>query len=156
MHFSPLLPTDIKIKTLRRTLGKKSGSLSAGHGSPVDKMGRGLHIFFCRWNFKVQSSLCQSLEFNWRLELGPLLHHVISGRSLMRQAATETVPSLTQRPRAGRNILAWSDYVDEFRAWEKTGCGLPRIVKETESICLSIGVSGWGSAAVTQCPFTMT
>ena len=54
MHFFPLLPTDIKIKTSGRLLGKKSGSLSSGLGFPLDKMGRGLYIFSAYGNSKCR------------------------------------------------------------------------------------------------------
>lgn len=68
MHFSPLLlPTDIKIKTLGRIPGKKSGRLSSSLGFPTDKMGRGLNVSSAYGN---SSSPCELLEWKGHLELG--------------------------------------------------------------------------------------
>lgn len=70
------------------------------------------------------------------------MHNVIHRRPVMHPGATKTVPCRAQRPRAGRNILAWAGYADEFRAWEKTGCGLLRIVIKPKASASASGLLG--------------
>ena len=55
MHFfSFFLLTDIKIKTLGRILGKKSGRLGSSLSFSIDKMGRGLNMSSACGNSKFK------------------------------------------------------------------------------------------------------